>query len=121
MGGGQCCLCVARLLGGKGKHINKIPRKSQENAGTIPGQSRDNPGHRRENFVCLCLFGGFMLPYHWRRNYYILNSEKIKNPVKNRGYITVFNSHRTGRKTVTVTEIFVASKEEQQQALHYNN
>ena len=26
-----------------GKHINKILRKSQEKAGTVPGQSRDNP------------------------------------------------------------------------------
>ena len=33
---GQVCLRVA------GKHINKIPRKSQENAGTVPGQSCEN-------------------------------------------------------------------------------
>ena len=42
MGGGQFCLCVAFFLRGKGNHINKIPRKSQENAGTVLGQSRDN-------------------------------------------------------------------------------
>ena len=29
---------------GKNKHINKIHRTTQESAGTVPGQSRDNPG-----------------------------------------------------------------------------
>ena len=56
-GGGQICLCVAFFLGTKRKQINKIPRKSQENAGTIPGQSRDNPGQSCENvvYVFCCL------------------------------------------------------------------
>ena len=31
------------FLGGKGKHTKTIPRKSQENAGTVPGKSWDNP------------------------------------------------------------------------------
>ena len=35
---------VLPFLGQKGKHINKNSRKSQENAGTVPGQSWDNPG-----------------------------------------------------------------------------
>ena len=33
----MCCL----FLGEKRKHINKIPRKSQESAGTVLGQSRE--------------------------------------------------------------------------------
>ena len=37
-------ICVSPFPGEKGKHINKIPRKSQEKAGRVPGQSRDNPG-----------------------------------------------------------------------------
>ena len=60
MGGGSNCLCVPLFPGEKGKHINKIPRKSQEKAGTVPGQSRDNPGQSCENFVyvfpCLLVF-----------------------------------------------------------------
>ena len=28
---------VLSFLGENGKHINKIPRKCQENAGTVPG------------------------------------------------------------------------------------
>ena len=35
---------VLPFPGEKGKHINKIPRKSQENSGTVPEQSWDNPG-----------------------------------------------------------------------------
>ena len=42
MDGGQNCLCVSLFPGKKGKHINKIPRKSQEKAGRVPGQSRQN-------------------------------------------------------------------------------
>ena len=34
----MCCV----FLGEDGKHINKSPRKSQENAGTVPGQSHEN-------------------------------------------------------------------------------
>ena len=44
MGGGQICFCIALFWGGGGgeeKHINKFPTKSQENAGTVPGQSRE--------------------------------------------------------------------------------
>ena len=33
---------VFPFFGRNGKHINKIPRKSQENTGTIPGQSLEN-------------------------------------------------------------------------------
>ena len=55
MGGGQFCLCVSLFPGEKGKHINKIPRKSQEKAGTVPGLSRDNPGTIPWKF-CLCVF-----------------------------------------------------------------
>ena len=40
MGGGQMLFMCCVFLGEKGKHINKIPRESQER----PGQSRDNPG-----------------------------------------------------------------------------
>ena len=29
------------FLGEKGKHLNKVPKKSQEKAGTVPGLSRD--------------------------------------------------------------------------------
>ena len=47
----MCC----RSLGEKGKHINKIPRKSQENARTVPGRSQDNPGTVPWKF-CLCAF-----------------------------------------------------------------
>ena len=47
--GGQACLCVA-FLGGK-KHTKTIPRKSQENDATVPGQSRDNPGTIMCKFV----------------------------------------------------------------------
>ena len=36
MGGGQI-VYVFPFPGEKGKHINKIPRKSQEKAGTVPG------------------------------------------------------------------------------------
>ena len=36
----MCCF----FLGEKGKHINKFPRKFQENAGTVLGQSWDYPG-----------------------------------------------------------------------------
>ena len=45
---------------GKGKHINKIPRKSQGKAGTVPGQSRDNPGTIPWTF-CLFLFMCFLV------------------------------------------------------------
>ena len=46
----------------KGKHINKIPRKSQEKAGRVPGQSRDNPGTIPWKFcLCVFLFIGFFL------------------------------------------------------------
>ena len=31
-------------LGEAGKHINKIPRTSQENAGKVPGKVPGNPG-----------------------------------------------------------------------------
>ena len=34
----MCC----PFLGRKGKYINKIPRKSQDNAGTVAGQTREN-------------------------------------------------------------------------------
>ena len=44
MGGGQSVYVFPPFPGEKGKHINKIPRKSQEKAGRAPGQSRDNPG-----------------------------------------------------------------------------
>ena len=37
-------MCFPFFLGKKGNTINKIPRKSQEKAGRVPGQSRDNPG-----------------------------------------------------------------------------
>ena len=38
------------------------------------------------------------------------------------GYITVINSpQESERKTVTVTELFVVSKKEQHQWLHYSN
>ena len=67
--------------------------------------------------------------YHWRRlkglplqtNYYILYSEKI-NSVQTWDHITIVNSkqHRE-RKIVTVTEIFVASKEEQHHSIRYRN
>ena len=42
MGGGQICLCVA-FSWEKGEYINKIHRNSHEKAGTVPGQSWDNP------------------------------------------------------------------------------
>ena len=42
--GGQIVYAFPFFLGKKkGKHINKTPRKSQEKAGRVPGQSRDNP------------------------------------------------------------------------------
>ena len=44
MGGGQIVYVFPLFLWKKRKHINKIPRKSQEKAGRVPGQSRDNPG-----------------------------------------------------------------------------
>ena len=44
MGGGQIVYVFPFFPMEKGKHINKIPRKSQEKAGRVPGQSRDNPG-----------------------------------------------------------------------------
>ena len=69
MGGGQICLCVAFFLGEKGKHINKIPRKSQKSAGTVPGQSRDYTGQSGENFVyvfcCLLVFSGPDYGHTW--------------------------------------------------------
>ena len=40
--GGQNCSCVAFLFGKRRKHTNKIPRKSQENDGTVPGECRHN-------------------------------------------------------------------------------
>ena len=49
----------------KGKHINKIPRKSQEKAGRVPGQSRDNPV--KFLFMCFPVYWFFSLPWHsWR-------------------------------------------------------
>ena len=42
-GGGQICLCVTFFFGKRGDR-NKTPRISQENAGTVPGQSWDSPG-----------------------------------------------------------------------------
>ena len=54
MGGGQIGLCVALVLGEKGKHINKNPRKFHENAGTVPGQSRDNPV--KNLFMCFLVY-----------------------------------------------------------------
>ena len=42
----MCCLLGEKgethLLGEKGKHMNEIPSKSRENAGTVPAHSRDN-------------------------------------------------------------------------------
>ena len=34
---------VSPFSWGQGEHISKIPRRSQEKAGTVPGKSRDNP------------------------------------------------------------------------------
>ena len=47
-GGGQVCLCVACLWDPE-KETHNVPRKSQENAGTVLGQSRDA-------FRCLLAF-----------------------------------------------------------------
>ena len=44
MGGGQIVYVFPPFPEEKGKHINKIARKSQEKAGRVPGQSWDNPG-----------------------------------------------------------------------------
>ena len=44
MGGGSNLFMCYPFLRGKWKRINKIPRKSQEYGGTVPGQSLDNPG-----------------------------------------------------------------------------
>ena len=41
-GWGSKCLCVSHFPGERRKHINKIPRKSQEKAGRVPGQSREH-------------------------------------------------------------------------------
>ena len=63
MGGGQIVYVFPFFLGEKGKHINKIPRKSQEKAGRVPGQSRDNPGTIPGKFcLCVFLFIGFSRP-----------------------------------------------------------
>ena len=52
----MCC----RFLGEKGKHINKIPRKSQKSAGTVPGLSRDNPV--KIMFMCFVVYWFFSGP-----------------------------------------------------------
>ena len=44
-------MCVAFFLGKKGNVKDKIPRKSQDKAGTVPGQSRDSPGTICEKVV----------------------------------------------------------------------
>ena len=41
MGGGVKLVDVLPFHGRKRKQINKIPRKSQENAGTVPGESHE--------------------------------------------------------------------------------
>ena len=62
MGGGSNCLCVSLCPWEKGKHINKFPSKSQENARTVPGQSQHNPWTIPSKFcLCVFLFIGFFL------------------------------------------------------------
>ena len=53
MRGGQLVYVFSFFLG-KREHINKIPRKSQKKAGTVPGQSLDNPV--RIMFMCFLVF-----------------------------------------------------------------
>ena len=50
-------LFLCRFFGGKGKHTNKIPRKSQENAGTVRDNPAIIPGQSRKIrvFVSSCL------------------------------------------------------------------
>ena len=55
-------ICCLLFLWEKWKHVNKIPRKSQENAGRILGQSR-------EHFVCAFLFIGFFRVHTHRRSH----------------------------------------------------
>ena len=50
----MCCPFFFLGGGGKGKHINKIPRKSEEKAGTVLGQSQDNPV--KIMFVCFVVY-----------------------------------------------------------------
>ena len=58
---------------------------------------------------------------HWRRTYYILYSEKIKSCKEAGLHYSNYFPHGTERKTVTVTEIFAGSKEDQHQSLCYSN
>ena len=65
--------------GVKGKHINIIPRKSQEKAGTVPGQSQDSPGiipgQSREHFVYVFLvYWFFPGPTFYRINQLTLSN-----------------------------------------------
>ena len=61
MGGGQICLCIALFLDKREAHKH-IPRKYQQNAGTVLGQSQDNPvTFFVYVFSCLLFFFGPVL------------------------------------------------------------
>ena len=45
---------------------------------------------------------------------------KMLNPVKHGAILQQLLPHSTRRKTVTATDIFMASEEEQHQSLHYS-
>ena len=93
MGGGQIVYVFPFFLE-KGKHINKILRKSQEKAGRVPGQSRENPGTIPRKF-CLCVFlfiGFFPGP---KKVWYVLRNPKKPNFLA--GYPWIFAGFSRGR------------------------
>ena len=57
MGGGQIAYVLPFFLGKKGKHINTIPRKSQEKDNPRKSQEKDNPV--KFFFMCLLVYWFF--------------------------------------------------------------
>ena len=59
--------------------------------------------------------------YHWRPNYCMSYSEHIKSCTRTGLHYSNKFPHSAERKTVTVIEIWVVSKNEHHQSLHYSN
>ena len=64
---GPNCLCASLFPGERGKHINKIPKKSQEKAETVPAQSRDNPENNPVKILFMCFLVIVEIPWTWEK------------------------------------------------------
>ena len=86
------------FLGQKGKHLNKIPRKSQENAGTVPGQSRHNLSGLVAGDSAIC---GRLAALILRLRPAGLRFEEFRSPVK-RGGLGLRFSNRSGLRPAAI-------------------